>query len=188
MDLGLIGAIGGLGQAVSKIGDDIVKRRERALEWAQQEAMRQRELAAKREDATTSFQRDMTLTTLKEDRADARNDADNRAATERTRLIQGSEDARQSRQIQAQRDLAVLRGRIDKEIAAARGAVDEHIAQLRDQLGQDDTKAVQYGQPDKNGYAEVFIITNSGQVKRTGQKVYKPQTTSQVVGGSDDEL
>lgn len=181
MNLGLIGAIGGLGQGLTQIGNDIVKERERALEWAQQEAMRQRELAAKREDATTAFTREKELQTQAEQSRANIERLSQSAQDRRTAFVQGKEDIRQQKSLASQRDLAKLRGQIERDNST-------YSARLRDQLSADDVHGIVYGPPDKNGYSEVFTITNDGHQRSTHMKAFRPMTTSQVVGTQDDGL
>lgn len=61
---GLLGALSGFGQGLARIGQDMAQRRDRALQWAREEAARQDNLRARREErdedrdarfATTAF-------------------------------------------------------------------------------------------------------------------------------------
>lgn len=189
-NLGLLGAVGGFGQALQTVGGDIVKRREQALENARRDAEQQRRDAQRMSEITTTHNLDMQEIGARETAADARTqkEIDARTAENAANRQATADEHKANRSFQATESEKDRAGR--KELArltsSLEGARSASEINLREQLSADDVKTVQYGAPDAQGYAAVFIVTNSGQVKPTGKKVYRPQTDSQILGGEDD--
>ena len=166
--LGLLGAVAGLGQGLASVGKDMYERREKALDDARKTAelerqraftsgenQKNREATASNIAARTEAQASNTRALIEGRTAEG---AANRASREGI--------AAQNRA--AQRDLVKLRSTLER-------SNEDAAKRLADQLSADDVKSVQYGVPDAAGRAEVFIVTNSGQVKSTGKKVYRPK-------------
>lgn len=87
MDRGLLGAVAGLGQGLVKVGQDLAERRERALQWAREEATRQ-EARRTRQVERTEDRDFATARALWSDRQ-------RRDAAEDTRTYTDERDARQ---------------------------------------------------------------------------------------------
>lgn len=185
--LGLLGAIGGFGQALQTYGSDMVRRREQALDWARREAEHQRTRAEKKEDVGEERDFQLKITGERERAADERSTAQIEAMDRRT---EAERDFKKSERVERQkfdasegakdRAARVALERLQGSLQSARTAAE---IRLRDQLQADDVHAVQYGAPDANGYAEVFVVTESGKVRRTGQRVYRPKEDEE-----DDKL
>lgn len=185
-DLGLLGALGGLGKGLTQMGEDIIKRRERALEWARQEAIEQRRLAARSEEKAEDRQFRTEETVYRETKADQRE----RLRQEgRKEIVETQEEAR-SRREREKREFQRSE-RQASEAASARQARltaalsrsnTEYATRLRDQLGADDTTGVKFG-PVRNGYSQVFRVTKTGRLEPTGQSVHES-----LVDEEDDEL
>jgi hypothetical protein len=203
-NLGLLGALSGVGQAMSTIGADIVKRREQALEWAQQEARDQRRALERKDEQEAGFAHETALTAYREEQATKRNDADNAAADARTTAtIEGQKErdaadreyqsGEKAKDRKAERDLATLRSSLDAQNDAA-------SARLKQQLESGDVAGVKYGekysQPMKNGqpygrpvrddkspYSELLLVRKDGSIVHSGKLILAPQNRS----GQDGE-
>lgn len=184
--LGLLGALGGLGSALQDTGKFILARRERALEAARQEAEAQRRFLERQQLAGEQRAYDTEKTTFQEGRRDARTQAqiDASAARDKGRQSFQSQErvagqqfqaSQKERDIEAQKDLARLRSSLQKEESAA-------SARLQDQLSADNVHAVQYGEPNAQGYAEVIVILKDGTTRKTGQRVYRPKKDEEEEG------
>lgn len=158
VNLVLAGALGGLGKGLTQVGEDILKRREQALEWAQREALYQRSLRDKREDTEESRRFQAEQTVYNQDRIDARAAAGQQAMTERqtasreyqhgeTVYREDRQDARTTatqnridrraadKPTKAEKDAEVGMARQEKEAAGA------NLRDLQTRLGQIDTPA-----------------------------------------------
>ena len=189
--MGLLGALGGFGEFLSKTGSDMAARRERALENARRMAEEERKYQRTRRDTVLDRedQQDHQLTELgiREKRADARTTATLAATAanrredrefRRTERIEGQK-YRTSERIATQgerRELAKLQ-------SSLQGARTDKEIRLREQLSADDVHAVQYGEPDARGYAEVMVVTKSGAIRSTGKRVYRPKKPEDEEGG-----
>lgn len=191
MDLGLLGAIGGAGQALQTAGADIIKRREQALENARKDAEDQQREAQRMTEIQVTHNLDMEEINTRETAADARTqkEIDARAASDAADRTDRKAEREQDRSFRASesqkdRDARVELARLTNSLEGARSASEIN---LRHQLQADDVKSVQYGAPDAQGYSPVFVVTSSGAVKPTGKKVYRPETTNQVVAGNNPD-
>jgi hypothetical protein len=175
MKAGLLGAIGGLGQAMQTAGKDIIARRERALDEARRMAEYERARADKQIDKEEDRDFQVGMEEARQERLDARHSASlatqasegaanrgERAEDRSFRAAEGSKDRA------ARRELTVLSKSLEGENSRA-------ATRLAKTLSAGDVHAVQYGAPDANGYAEVITILKDGSIRKTGQKVYRPK-------------
>lgn len=178
--MGLLGALGGLGQGLTKLGSDIQARRERALEEARREAEYQRRLADSRETTRMNQEFDLTKTAAVQDRVDARTEyvtGERHKENEEARSFRSKEaDKKYGRD----KELTVLRSKLARDNS-------KYAAELNDKLGQDDIRSIEYGAPDANGYAEVIAVAKDGTLRPTGQKVYKPKLNYEDDEEEDNE-
>ena len=79
VNLGLVGALSGAGEGLSLVGQDILKRREQALEWARQEALLQRQGAIRAKEKADDREFQVQGILYREDRADKRAKEDREA-------------------------------------------------------------------------------------------------------------
>ena len=193
--LGLLGAIGGVGKALENIGSDIVKRRERALEWLREESKYQRQVADQnaRDDKNFGQQKQ-----LQDERLTSQ--AEQNRIEREARQAEKAED-RQIKRLETEDERAYkdrvraeeLRGR--KEMARLEAGLSrsntEAGIRLRKKLGvgvNEGFKSVMYGPPDEKGMAEVILLKPDGTMQHTGSKVYRPATTSQITGDDEDDF
>lgn len=177
--MGLLGAIGGLGDALQTAGTNLATRRERALEQARQlaaeERKRAQQLSDKKEERLFTLTRDDALQT----RQDARTAAqiasqEGRAqlsATTRERVADkqiSAADARAAASREHQTSLVRLR----EQLQGARTAAE---IRLRDRLANDDVAGTKFGKehPNRPGMFELVIIRKDGSLKKTGEWVNK---------------
>lgn len=188
---GLLGAIGGLGQAMQTHGKNIMERRERALAEAKAMAAEQRKEA--RDAAKRQEDRDFTLTTLdiKESRQDARTSAtlEARAAEkkeDREFKVADREDTQEhtAEQKRLDREAAAARQR---EAAKLQGSKEAANIRLREQITSKQVAGVKYGErkPDDPDYVRILIIRKDGTVEKTAGWSYRPQKTEEQ---DDDSL
>lgn len=175
MGSGLLGALGGLGEGLTQVGRSWEVRRERALEWARKLQEQQQEQGFRAEQRQLDRQA-----------TDARSAAAQQAQTGRTKMTlearkAESEANRQFKSGEALKDRAARRDlvRLNKSLERDNSAASER---LRRSLSAGDVHSVQYGAPDANGYAEVIVVTDDGQIRRTGQKVYRPKKDEENEG------
>lgn len=185
-NLGLLGAIGGFGQALQTAGKDIIARRERALENARQLAKEQRDRANKIED-----REDLQAHGLEE--LGIREEGDNRrtAANIRARREEKAED-REFRAQEREEDRAFKREekatdraqqieltRLKSQLDAANSAAAER---LKKQLEGNEVRGIKYGAPDEKGLSPVFKILKDGTVVYSGQRIRLPARDDQEQG------
>lgn len=166
--LGLLGAIGGLGQGLTLVGKQMQERRERALEEARQLAKEERDRAFRREENEANRTATLERTQLiqkEQNRRTAANISARRTEKKEDREFRSSEAQKQR---DNQRELVKLRGQVERDNSA-------ESERLRRKLSAGDVHSVQYGAPDARGYAEVLVVTKDGSVRSTGQKVYRPK-------------
>jgi hypothetical protein len=171
-NMGLLGALGGLGQGLQTVGRDIYARRERALEEARKEAEYQRRLADVRQDKQEARQFDIDKTAAIQGRQDARFLAGEQGKDRRLLQTQTHQAARDETKFSRDKELIKLRNVLDSE-KEAKG--DTRRAQLKKEANRDDVATVQYGKPNAEGYAEVIFLLKDGSTRRTGIPVYKPK-------------
>lgn len=174
VSLGLLGAIGGVGQAMQTIGGDIVKRRERALEEARREAEYQRSLADRREDAEAAAKRAEKAFERRDASTNLRTDKQIAAANERFEKGQIAKTQDREDKQRAAEDLAKMKAELAKEVAAAKAVGKEAAIRLKRELSKDDVKGLVYGPPDARDYAAVSAITRGGGHRPLGFKAYRP--------------
>lgn len=191
-NLGLLGAVAGLGQGLQTFGADLVKRREQALEWARQEAEDQRKSLERQQEIQAGYQHEDTVTAFREDQANKRSQAELDArSTEKAadRTFQATESAkdRQSRESisaadnQAAADLARLKSDLDQ-------SNDEKDAKLKHDLEAGDVQGVKYGQrysvnpksgrpysDPKSPYTELLLVKKNGDIVHTGKLILAPE-------------
>lgn len=193
MKLGLLGAIGGLGQALTTAGKDLATRREQALERARQDAAEQRRRAQQvedREDQQTfqTGQSEITQAAL-----DRRNEAAIKARQQEGEL--NRKDKQADREFRTTERIEGQKYRTSERVASQgdrrelarlqsslQGSRSEAEIRLRDKLSADDVHAVQYGAPDANGYADVYVVLKGGGTRKTGQKFYRPAKDKEEEG------
>lgn len=175
-DLGLIGAIGGLGKGLDEIGQNIEKRREQALEWAREEALYQRKQADEQAATKENQNFQIDLTNLREDRADARSAQNFQQQKDLTTLKEDRTDARTQANQDFQRSEREARDAAAQRLATLKSDLsrsnDTYTIRLRKQLSGNDVKGVKYGPVNSDGYAPVFAIHNDGRITPTGQSVH----------------
>ena len=179
-NLGLLGALGGLGKGIADTGRDIMARREAALEQARKDAEYQRRLADSRQDTVAKQEFDIQKTSAVEDRRDAR-----------TAAQLGARAAEKAADRNFRADEGKTRFERDKTLVQLRATLSrdnsKYSAELKDKLSQDDVVRVEYGAPDATGYAEVIAVTKDGKMRPTGQKVYKPKLSYAPKDEDEDE-
>lgn len=195
MSKGLLGAIGGLGDALQTVGTSLATRRERALEQARllaaEQRKREQQVADKAEERTFTLGRDAAAEEARNARLGTQIEARRTERQEdRTFKVEDREDEQSFKEKQkaddrrAARDLAQLRGQISRDNDAA-------SERLRKDLTADDVKGVIYSGQRKdaqgNIYAEAIIYTKSGQQRPTGRWVLKGRDRAQRDESEDDE-
>jgi hypothetical protein len=121
VNLGLVGALSGAGEGMFALGQDILKRREQALEWARQEAILQRQSAARAKEKADDREFQVQSILYREDRADKR-DAENRQAR-----IDDREDTQAFQQGQTQ----YTQGQINERHTDSQASQAENRAEAR---------------------------------------------------------
>lgn len=195
MNKGLLGAIGGLGDALQTVGSGLATRRERALEQARQLAAEQRKMAEtarlKAEDRSFTISRDAELEKGRNARLGTQLEARaTERAADREFKVSDREDEQSFKEKQkaddrqAARDLAKLKGSISKDNDAA-------SERLRKDLTANDVKGVIYSGQRKdaqgNIYAEAIIYTKGGQQRPTGRWVLKGRDRAERAEEDEDE-
>jgi hypothetical protein len=178
--MGLLGALGGLGQGLTQVGRDIHVRRERALEEARKEAEYQRRLADTRENKRMDQDFELGKTAAVEARRDARLEYTTKARQTEKQADRGWREKEADKKFGRDKELATLRANLARDNS-------KYAAELSDKLSQDDITRVEYGAPDANGYAEVIAVTKDGKLRPTGQKVYKPKLNYAPDDEEEDE-
>ena len=164
-NLGLLGALQGLGEGIQTVGKGMEARRERALEEARRMAEYQRQRADKQADTETSqmFQREMQGERL--DRSDEANQA----------RIAASKAGRQETQ-QFQQGERIARAAAAKDLAAYRSNLtrqnNEASIKFRKQLDDADIKGVKPGGPPDPAHGGKVPVVG---IRGDGKLVQLPQ-------------
>lgn len=190
--LGLLGAIGGVGKALETFGSDIVKRREQALEDARRLAREQSRDAQRTSEIKLTHDLDMEeIGARGQNAADlsaeqqAAMDAREQKKEAFTEKMQGRKESANEKTIRMREEgemrLAKLRANLD-------AANDAASQRLKSKLDSPKIKRVEYGKPDKEGYAEVITVRDDGTTIHTGEHVYKPKLDYKEDDTDDDAL
>ncbi len=199
-NLGLLGALAGAGQALSNFGADIVRRREEALKWAEEEAKYQRERADKLTDTKSLYAHEDTLAANREAGADRRNTADNEAADARVAAQHENRMAEIGAEQKGQKEIHQIDAQAtlerEKVIEQLRATNETANIKLRNQVEADDVQGVKYGErysvnpksgrpySDPNSpYTELILVKKDGSIVHTGKLILAPQNRS----GQDGE-
>lgn len=176
---GLLGAIGGLGQAMQTVGQDMEKRRQQALVWAAEEAKRMRERAEKRadeqekrtytegrEEVKETWQRERIG--INQDRQDQRQDKSISAADKR----QGVQIAATDRRQEDAQSHAQAMARLQDSLASSRAAQNEDQRQRNrialDKLNEGKPKGIIWADdPDAPGKQRAFKWWDDGRTEST---------------------
>lgn len=173
--MGLLGAIGGLGDALQTAGKDLSTRRERALEAARQlaaeERKRAQQLEDKKSDRLFTLSRDDALQT-RQDARTAAQIASQEGRTEAQLSARAEDRASRERTAQQNREHQTSLVRLREQLQGARTAAE---IRLRDRLASDDVAGTKFGKehPNRPGMFELVIITKDGTTKKTGEWVNK---------------
>jgi hypothetical protein len=195
MNKGLLGAIGGLGDALQTVGKDLGSRRERALEEARRLAAEQRKLAVedqrRAEDKNFTRERDGASAAASMARTTAQIEARQNELGQRQEFERDERKANESFKEKQAREEREGRAALARLRSSLSRADDEASIRLRDSLGADDVKSIIYTNPKKdaggNVYQEAVIVTKSGQQKPTGKWVLKNRARATDTEDEDDE-
>ena len=185
MKAGLLGAIGGLGNAMQTLGSSIIERREKALAEAKAMAKYERERADKKvekeEDYTRTLARDDALATRRSADAIALEGVRQEGkAADREFRVEDREDRQEfaSAQSAASRAAAtertLLAGRLAEERRAANSVDRVAIVKLQDKLKGPGIRGVTYGAPDSRGMSRVYAISKDGKLIDMKQSLRRP--------------
>ena len=198
-NLGLLGAVAGLGQGLQTFGADLVKRRDQALEWARQEAEDQRKELEHKQELQDQYTHEQNLTVYREEHANARNAADNTAAAQRATDTANVAHANRMEEIKAeqigQRDIHAADAQAAQDLARLKSDLDqsnsEKDAKLKHDLDSQDVAGIKYGErysvnpkskrpySDPNSqYTELLIVKKDGSIVHTGKLILAPQNHS----------
>lgn len=195
-NLGLLGAVAGLGKGLQDFGAELVARREKALEWAQKLAEDQRKEAADAQARQETFaQQDKTVAT-EQGGMDRRTQATIDADAARQKALFGHEDVSRedTQQFTAQQNAIDHAATLDRETAIEqlRHQDDIDSKRLEHQLSQSDVAGIKYGEKysvnpksgrpyaDPNSpYAEVLLVKKDGSIVHTGKLMLAPQQQQQ---------
>lgn len=182
--LGLLGALGGLGQAITGFGADLAKRREAALAAAQRMAEEQRARAAKIEDREDAQAAQLTERSMAISSAAAIAQERNRVTTETTaakitaasdlteRKITATSE-RDDKKIAADQTIAERKIAAARDLAVLKGKIGVEHARLKEKLDNDDVVGTKPGNehpdPKKKGFYQVMTVRKDGSVKPTGE-------------------
>jgi ATPase subunit of ABC transporter with duplicated ATPase domains len=174
--LGLLGALGGVGQAMTIIGTDMVRRREKALDWLREDAEYQRRRADKQDDDAVTREHQSALI---DQRSAAQRERDERvAAARREEKVEERswKDADREDKQQSEREIKAAEIRARRDLERLKASLGETAKEKELKATLNRAKGVQYGPPDKEGKSELLYITNGGELKSTGKKVLLPQS------------
>jgi hypothetical protein len=196
-NLGLLGALAGAGQALTNIGEDLVKRREQALEWARKEAEYQRQRVDKVSDTQTLYAHEDTMQASREQAATDRSTASDQAAAERQQKQQdfelnklGKQQTFEATQKDKDRAAELEKEKLVKSIEHSNSQDD---IKLRQQLENQTTQGVRYGlrynpatgkRNDTSPYTELLIVRKDGSTVHTGKLILAPQDRTNQDDGS----
>lgn len=183
-NLGLLGALGGLGKGIADTGNDILRRRERALEEARRDAEYQRRLADSRQDTASKQEFEIGVRTATEDRRDARTTAQLAARAAENKATRDFRSGEAEKKFGRDKELVTLRDKLKRDTDKATA---KFRADLEEKLSANDVRSIEYGQPNANGYAEVIAVHKDGSLHPTGQRVYKPKLDYEDDEEEDDE-
>lgn len=179
--MGLLGAIGGLGDALQTAGTNLATRRERALEQARQlaaeERKRAQQLQDKKEERLFTLSRDDAL----ESRRDARTAAQIASQEGRAELAANTRRETTEAQISSRERVAEANREAAKEVARLRASLDAdkdaRQARLQKALSAKDVQGVQYGpaHPRDPDYRKVILVKKDGTIEETNQYAFKPK-------------
>ena len=173
--LGLLGALGGVGQAMQTAGQtwmrDITQRREAALEDARERAREARRQAERQEDRSFQMQRD-------EVRADRQERRDEITAKDRYLNREDTQEflaAQQRGRQEFTREERLARQDHETQLTRLRDTLSRsrtrEAMELRRQLEGGDVSGVLYDDVDDQGTSEVLFRYRDGRIVRSGQRV-----------------
>lgn len=184
-NLGLLGALGGLGEGITKAGVDWQNRREQALAWARQEAAERRKRAEKMQDDQAERQFQTQRDTMREEGLDKRNQATIDARLEDTNLrLQDNQKEREfkSQQDEIERTHDVNMKRLESSLRTHEDAASKRLA---DSIADGKIVRLHTGVVNKEGYAPVYAERADGTLTKTGQRV-KPEYFDSFINDKEE--
>lgn len=178
--MGLLGALGGLGQGLTDVGKQLYLRRERALEEARKLAEEQRNREFKSNENRLDREAQAANTSTLEAGRASRNEALIAGRAAEGEANRTSREGIAAKNRAAQKELVTLRARLEASNEAA-------AKRLADTLSADDVHSVQYGDLDAQGRAEVFVVLKNGTIRPTGKKVRVPRNYQPYAEDSEDD-
>lgn len=201
---GLLGALGGLGNAMQTIGKSLEDRRQEALKRAEQLAERQRVAAEKKaeklEDREYGFRERLALRDYDAEVTAERDDVRFQRQTERDDRLERNRDENREQTQAFQRgerlsrqDFQAAQRSLNQDFQAqlterrAELARDNSLAGIaeRHRLAQGGIRGVAYINPKDDGTAEAVYIKNDGTQVRTGKRFVRGKTASAGSSGSE---
>lgn len=212
--LGLLGALGGFGEGLTKMGEDIIKRREQALEWARQEAIEQRRLAARAAEKSDDRQFETSKTIYQANRqagikkmeieARAAEAAEERKWKETDREDEQSHDTEQERFKQGEQNRRTAMTEGGTQARTARKGYEtqasKRYTELRKALlasgsetgkrlaarlaARDDIVGVAYGPANEDGTVKLMVVPRGGGDAKYSGYDLNP---SLLAGATEDE-
>lgn len=153
--LGLLGALAGAGKGISDLGDDILRRRERALEEARLLAKEERDRAFRSEENRLTREATAEERRLTREAADARTDKTIAARKEILKEQQGFTVSRDQAKAAAAKDLARFKNDLTR-------ASTKEAIRLRQSLKDNDIVGLHPSAPDPKHGGKVQILGERG--------------------------